>query len=95
MGPVRYEWEEDKRVENLEKHRIDFHAADGFDWTTALIFEDKRRNYGEVRYTAHGWIGNRLYALVFTDRADARRIISFRKANRREQAAFAAGRPGG
>jgi uncharacterized DUF497 family protein len=94
MEPVRYEWDEAKRVENLEKHGIDFFAAYGFDWTTAVVFEDSRQDYGEARYTAYGRVRGRVHALVFTDRAGVRRIISFRKANRREQTAYAAGIPG-
>ncbi len=41
MEPVRYEWDEAKRVENLEKHGIDFMAVRHFDWDTAAIFEDR------------------------------------------------------
>jgi uncharacterized protein len=93
MDPVRLEWDERKRLENLGKHRVDFNTARGIDWATAAIFEDRRRTYGEVRYIAYVRIGGRLYALAFTDRPHARRIISFRKANRREQAAYAAGFP--
>jgi hypothetical protein len=36
------------------------------------------------------YIGLRLYCVVFTDRDDVRRIISLRKANRREIAHYAA-----
>jgi len=95
METVRYEWDEAKRVENLEKHGIDFFAASGFDWDTSVVFEDRRRDYGEPRSLAYGFLDGRLYALVFTLRDRRTRLISFRKANRREQAAYAAGRPGG
>ena len=70
MPTVRYEWDERKRVENLEKHGIDFQAVHGFDWTTAVIFEDSRRDYGEIRYTAYGLLDGRIFALVFTDRPE-------------------------
>jgi uncharacterized DUF497 family protein len=93
MLPVRYEWDESKRVENLGKHGVDFMAAHQFDWDTAAVFEDRRRNYGEPRLLAYGMVAGRLHVLVYTRRKDVRRIVSFRKANRREQAAHAAGRP--
>jgi uncharacterized protein len=94
MEPARYEWDERKRIENLEKHGIDFVTARSFDWTTAAILEDRRRDYGEPRFLAYGLVDGRVHVMVYTRRKDTRRIISFRKANRREQAAHAAGRPG-
>ncbi|WP_407661989.1 BrnT family toxin [Moraxella pluranimalium] len=40
--------------------------------------------YPEVGYCALGYINSRLYALVFTETALGIRVISLRKANRRE-----------
>ena len=90
MEPISYEWDEAKRVENLEKHSIDFMAAHRIDWSVAIVDPDLRRDYGEARFTAYVPIGPRLHALTFTPRDGAYRIISFRKANRREQAAYVA-----
>lgn len=45
---------------------------------------DLRRDYGEVRIRALGWLNKRLYALVFVETKDGIRVISFRKANKRE-----------
>ncbi|MHB1654970.1 MAG: BrnA antitoxin family protein [Burkholderiales bacterium] len=41
-------------------------------------------NYGKRRYRALGLIGDRLYAVVFTPRADTVHVISLRRANHRE-----------
>ena len=90
MTAARYEWDEAKRVENLEKHGIDFMAAYAFDWSRAIVIPDERVPYGEERFAAYGPLDGRLYVLVFTPRDDASRIMSFRKANRREQAAYTA-----
>lgn len=49
-----------------------------------LIVEDDRFDYGESRYRAMGYIGDRLHVVVFTPRGDAVHVISFRKANKRE-----------
>src|SRR5215510_14557505 len=49
---------------------------------------DERRDYGEGRYRALGRIGDRLYAVVFTIRPDEFHVISFRRANRREEALY-------
>jgi uncharacterized DUF497 family protein len=76
-----FEWDEDKRRENLAKHSVDFTAIDGFDWSRAITREDKRVDYGENRFRTTGRIGERVYARVFTSRNGRVRIISLRKAN--------------
>ena len=88
MEPVRYEWDEAKRVENLERHGIDFYAIGRFDWDVAIIVTDNRRAYGEERLVAYAPMDGRVHVLVYTRRSEFRRLISFRKANRREQAAY-------
>jgi uncharacterized DUF497 family protein len=90
MAKLRYEWDGAKRGENLEKHGIDFMAVAGFDWSLAIVVPDRRYDYGENRLVAYGPLHGRLHALVFTQRTGVRRIISFRKANRREQATYTA-----
>ena len=89
MEPARFERDEAKRVENLAKRGVDFHAIRGFDWSLAIVHPDERFPYGEERFIAHGPVEGRLYAIVYTLRDEATRIVSFRKANRREQAAYA------
>jgi uncharacterized DUF497 family protein len=87
----RYEWNAGKRKENLEKHGIDFTVASDFDWGLAIVHPDERFPYDEERLIAYGPLRERLYVLVFTRREDdVTRIISLRKANRREQAAYTA-----
>jgi len=73
-----------KNEKNLCRRGISFEAAADFNFGTALIWKDVRMEYGEDRYCAIGFIGNRLHVLVFTPRADAMHVISLRKANKRE-----------
>jgi uncharacterized protein len=80
-----YEWDEDKRSQNLRKHGVDFAIVEGFDWENSLIFEDTREAYLEPRWVGFGPIGDRLFALVFTMRGDITRVISLREATRRER----------
>ena len=65
----------------------------GFEWETAVVWPDTRRDYGEARMVALGYIGLRIMALVFVDRPPEqpteRRIISLRKANTREVKRYA------
>lgn len=56
-----------------------------FDWTTALVVADLRHDYPEPRFLAHGLVGGRLHAVVFTPTVRGVRVISFRKANARDQ----------
>jgi uncharacterized DUF497 family protein len=54
------------------------------EWDTALIVEDIRRGYGETRLQVLALLDRRLYAVVVTPRGEDLRVISFRKASRRE-----------
>ncbi len=79
-----YEWDEHKRIANQRRHKVDFATVEKFNWETAILIEDDRRDYGEIRYRAMGLIGIRVHALVFTMRDSIVRVISLRKATRRE-----------
>ena len=73
-----------KNEKNIVERGISFERAAEFEWSSALIVEDTRKDYGESRFQALGFIGKRLHALVFTPRAGQMHVISLRKANRRE-----------
>lgn len=81
---MSYEWDETKRIINLQKHGVDFEEVYRFDWDTAITRQDDRQNYGEIRVKAKGFIGGRLHELVFNIRGGNIRIIGLRKANQRE-----------
>jgi len=55
-----------------------------FEWGSAVLWPDVRRVYGEPRQCSIGYIGLRLFFVVFVERANGRRVISLRKANSRE-----------
>ena len=79
-----YEFDLTKDNGNLEKHGLSLADAEDFEWETALVHEDTRKQYAEPRFQAAGYIGNRLHVMVFCLRIDAVRVISLRKANPRE-----------
>ena len=81
--PIEYEWDEGKRASNRSKHGVDFREVEAFNWDTAVIHSSPRG--GETRYTAIGFVGERLYYLVYAIRGGNRRIVSLRKANLRER----------
>jgi uncharacterized DUF497 family protein len=73
-----------KNERNIAERGLSFELVEEFEWDSALVVEDARRDYGEQRFQALGLIADRLHALVFTPRAGRVHVISLRKANRRE-----------
>jgi uncharacterized protein len=73
-----------KNARNIALRGISFDRASEFDWSGALVVEDDRKDYGEARFQALGYIEERLHMLVFTPRAGGLHVISLRKANQRE-----------
>ena len=85
---MQFEWDDEKEKINIRKHGIDFTTA-------AHVFEDKNRLelYDEAhsdiedRYITIGIINGTAYivTVVYTERGDAIRLISARKATERER----------
>lgn len=73
-----------KNARNIAQRGLSFDRMIEFDFQTALFGVDDRRDYAEARMTAIGKLGDIAHVLVFTMRSDALRVISFRKANKRE-----------
>jgi len=82
--PMKIEFDPKKDRINQHKHDISLTESNHFEWDAAVTWQDNRYDYQEPRMIGLGYIGNRLYCTVFVDRADNRRIISLRKANKRE-----------
>jgi hypothetical protein len=83
-----YEWDEDKNVRNVLERGLDFSLAQGFAWESAVVVEDDRNDYGEIRFRALGNIASKLYVLVYTMRGNSLRVISLRRANKREEVVY-------
>ncbi len=87
---MAFEWDPKKSKSNQLKHGISFDDApivfNDFHITTI----DRRKEYGENRYCTMGLLGNikRIVLIAHTQRNGKIRIISMRKANRREQKIF-------
>lgn len=85
---MRYEWDEAKREANLQKHGLDFVDAEFVFEGVTVTIEDRRLDYGEQRFVTFGVLGRILVAVVHTERAEAVRIISIRKATRSEKKSY-------
>jgi hypothetical protein len=86
---VQFEWDENKRAENIRKHELDLADA----W---LIFDapmvvdiDDRENYGETRFIGFGFLKNFVVVIVFSEPDEETiRVISLRKALKYEREQF-------
>jgi len=89
-----FEWDENKRRGNLNKHGVDLLEA-------ALIFEgdytsrvDDRRDYGEERLISIGMANGKCFVVVHTQRDERIRLISAWRGGRDERKIYEARFPG-
>jgi uncharacterized DUF497 family protein len=84
-----FEWDADKDAENLAKHGISFEEAAHIFDGPILTKMDDREDYGEVREITMGMLSpDAVLVVVHTDRGEKIRLISARKANRRERQVY-------
>jgi uncharacterized DUF497 family protein len=81
---VKYVFDRAKDAINRAKHGISLALAEILFAEAHAVITDDRFDYGEVRQIAFGQIGGRHFVCVYVDRATERRVISLRKANKRE-----------
>jgi uncharacterized protein len=81
---MRIEFDPAKSEKNARSRRLPFSAVADFDFDTAVVVEDRRHSYPERRFVAIGYIADRLHVMCFTHTPDGIRVISLRKANKRE-----------
>lgn len=81
-----FEWDENKRAENIGKHDLDFVDAWRIFDALMLVDIDNREDYGETRYFGIGFLKNLVVAIVFTEPDEQTiRIISLRRALKYER----------
>jgi uncharacterized DUF497 family protein len=83
---MEFEWDEKKAAANLRKHGIAFETAKQvFADPFALDVSDLlSAEYGEDRFVVTGYGGGRLLTVTYTLRNETIRLISARKATRKE-----------
>ncbi len=82
---MQFEWDEAKSERNRVVRGLAFRVAVTMFEGYVVEREDVRHNYGEQRICAVGQVGETILVCVYTDRDGARRIISLRRANRKER----------
>jgi uncharacterized DUF497 family protein len=81
---MRIEFDSAKDLANQTKHGVSLTFAGELDWEAALVWVDDRVEYNETRMIALAPKTEILYYVAFVDRGEVRRVISLRRANRRE-----------
>jgi uncharacterized DUF497 family protein len=85
---MTFEWDEAKNEANRRKHGLDFADAAAVFSGSTVTFADHRHSSDEPRYLTLGMLAGRIVIIAHTQRPDATRIISMRKANARERARY-------
>jgi uncharacterized protein len=81
---VKFDWDPRKARKNRARHGVPLELVRSFDFDNAKIVEDDDIDYGETRLVGVGFIRDRIYVVVFVERGDVVRVISLRKADRKE-----------
>jgi uncharacterized protein len=85
-----FEWDPEKAQQNTRRHGVSFEeAATVFGDPLSLTVDDPMHSIGEQRFVTLGLsVNRRLLVVAHTERGDAVRIISARRATPRERTAY-------
>jgi uncharacterized DUF497 family protein len=81
---MEFTWSETKRAANLKAHGLDFVDAPRVFEGATYTFKDDRFSYGEQRFVTLGLLAGIPVSVVHTESEYEIRVISFRKATKRE-----------
>ena len=85
---MQIDFDPEKDVANRANHGVSLAIAASLEWDAALVWVDDRFEYDELRMIALAPENNTLYYVAFVDRTEVRRIISARRAARKEVAYY-------
>ena len=85
---MQFEWDENKRQANIEKHGIDFADAVKIFDSFVATHQDTRADYGEERNVSTGILDGLEITVIHTPRGNKRRIISARRARISERKTY-------
>jgi len=79
------EFDPAKNQRNIDERGLSFKKARDLDWgESSLTYEDTRTEYPERRFVTLAFLDERLHVICYTPVPGGIRVISFRKANKRE-----------
>lgn len=82
---MTFEWDEQKRLINLQKHGIDFADVWRVFENEVYAILDDRFEYGEIRWVSYGLLFGEVVTVSYTATDEKMRIISARKSKKYEQ----------
>ena len=85
---MRITFDPTKRDSTLTQRGLDFADAEEVFAGVTIDIPDARQSYGESRMISVGHLRGRMVVVVWTQRDDARHVISMRKANDREKVRY-------
>ena len=85
---MEIEFDPAKRAWTLAERGLDLAEVPAIFAGAVVTYPDDRRDYAEPRFITIGRLRGRMVVVVWTPRDSAYRIVSLRKANVREQAAY-------
>jgi uncharacterized DUF497 family protein len=85
---MEFEWDENKRYSNIEKHKIDFADAISIFEDIVYTVPDDRKDYRERRFISIGLMSGLEITVVYTVRSGIYRIISARRSHPKERGKY-------
>ena len=85
---MQIDFDPKKDLANRAIHGVSLAIAASLDWDAALVWVDDQFEYDELRMIALAPASNALYYVAFVDRTEVRRIVSVRRATRKEVAYY-------
>ncbi len=84
---MKFKWDPAKAKANIVRHGVSFEEAQGVfaDLQALELLDDSTE---EERWRLLGRAGSKILMVVYTERGDTMRIISARKASKREQEVY-------
>ena len=86
---MKFEWDIAKNAENVKKHGLSLKEAVAiWEGESLEVEEIARSEDGEKRSATMGWVNNRIYVAIWTQRGEKIRLISVRRARKNEEKVF-------
>jgi len=85
---MRFEFDPRKSAKNLRERNLPFGLVPAIFDGPRIEWIDRRKDYGEERISTLGVWHDEVYFVAYTSREEVVRIISFRKAKRKEARTF-------
>lgn len=85
---MKIEFDSAKNARNIKERGLSFELTADLDWASSITYEDTRKAYPEQRFITLAYLDGRLYVVCYALITGGIRVISFRKANKREKRGY-------